>query len=528
MLKEEILKICVEKSVLLDTEILEAFSGTQDLEIIKLVIEKIKNKTSKRFITKDVLRSNKEILESFFKDSGENKESYQALKIKLGLNLEISATTHDDEERVSDFGNVKISSSFPTFGKNLEVKDFVKHFRNRFNSFKNILETNPKLKNTISINKISGNRGNFSIIGIVFDKKISKNKNIILEVEDLTGKRSLLVNNSNKEVYERAQDITLDSILGFNCTGSNHFLFVNDFVFPEANLPIKKKSLLDEYALFIGDLHFGSKNFLSQDFLSFIKYLNGELDPDPEIQKIKYLFIVGDVVTGVGNYPNQEKDLVLVNLEQQFEGLAALLKKIRKDIKIIICPGNHDGVRLMEPQPLFNEKYAWPLYELENVILVENPSYINIGSCDGFDGFDILMYHGFSFPYYSNNVSSLISQNAMNSPERIMKYLLINRHLAPTHASVQYYPCEKDAHFIQNIPDIFVSGHTHKSGIFSHNNVLLVSVSTWEGMTPYQEKFGNEPDHCKVPMINLKTRAIKILDFESKELKKEVEILNEK
>jgi hypothetical protein len=33
-------------------------------------------------------------------------------------------------------------------------------------------------------------------------------------------------------------------------------------------------------------------------------------------------------------------------------------------------------------------------------------------------------------------------------------------------------------------------------------------------MTPYQEKFGNMPDHCKVPMFNLKTRKIKILDFE--------------
>jgi len=33
-------------------------------------------------------------------------------------------------------------------------------------------------------------------------------------------------------------------------------------------------------------------------------------------------------------------------------------------------------------------------------------------------------------------------------------------------------------------------------------------------MTPYQEKFGNEPDHCKVPMFNLKTREVKLLDFE--------------
>ena len=162
---------------------------------------------------------------------------------------------------------------------------------------------------------------------------------------------------------------------------------------------------------------------------------------------------------------------------------------------------------------------------MENVILVENPANINIASVNGFEGFDVLMYHGFSFPYYANNISSLITSRAMDCPEKIMKYLLMNRHLAPTHSSVQSYPCEKDVHFMKIIPDIFVSGHTHKSGIFYHNNILIVSVSTWETMTPYQEKFGNEPDHCKVPMINLKTRAVKILDFEEPVSNKKEEVI---
>jgi DNA polymerase II small subunit/DNA polymerase delta subunit B len=102
----------------------------------------------------------------------------------------------------------------------------------------------------------------------------------------------------------------------------------------------------------------------------------------------------------------------------------------------------------------------------------------------------------------------------MNCPEEIMKYLLKNRHLAPTHASTQYYPLEKDGLFIREIPDIFVSAHTHKCGVAYYNNILVVSISCWEEMTPYQEKFGNIPDHCKVPMFNLKTRKVKILDFE--------------
>ena len=207
----------------------------------------------------------------------------------------------------------------------------------------------------------------------------------------------------------------------------------------------------------------------------------------------------------------------IVDLEEQFQKMAELLGKIRKDIKIIISPGNHDCVRIMEPQPLLNEKYAWPLYELENVIITENPAVINIGEREGFEGFDILTYHGFSFPYYANNIPKLMLEKTMNNPVKIMEYLLKNRHLAPTHASTQYFPNEKDSLLIRKSPDIFVSGHTHKSGVVHYNNVLIVSISSWEGWTPYQEKFGNTPDHSKVPMINLKTRQIKILDFETGE-----------
>ena len=115
----------------------------------------------------------------------------------------------------------------------------------------------------------------------------------------------------------------------------------------------RKNSPNEEYALFIGDLHFGSKRFLKKGFEKFMEYLKGKIPgTEEEVKKIKYLFIVGDIVTGVGNYPNQEKDLEINDLEEQFIQLCEYaFTKIRKDIKIIISPGNHDCVRLMEPQP---------------------------------------------------------------------------------------------------------------------------------------------------------------------------------
>lgn len=522
-MNKEILEFCLKNGVLLDKEVLNLFSEISDVESLKLIIEKIKSNTTQKIITREIFNKNKEQVNQFFLDlPKENQQKLEKLKIKLGLSIEISTEKilnsgekiFEIEKPINESGQVKVVlQSFP-IGKKLEVKDFVSYFRNRLFNMKNVLQEQARLNNLVSINKISGSKQGISIIGIVSEKRITKNKNLIFEVEDLTGKIKVLVNESKKELYEKANEISLDSVIGFSCSGNREILFVNDLVFPDSRLAERKKSNVEEYALFIGDLHFGSKRFLRRSFLKFIDYLNGEAGEKEEVKKIKYIFVVGDIVTGVGNYPNQEKDLEINDLEEQFIKLAELLGKIRKDIKIIFCPGNHDGVRLMEPQPLLDERYAWPIYEMENVIITNNPATVNIGSGENFNGFNVLTYHGFSFPYYAGTVNSLIKARAMNSPELMMKYFLKNRHLAPTHASVQYFPYEEDSHFIKEVPDIFVAGHTHKSGVSYYNNILLVSVSSWERMTPYQEKFGNTPDHCKVPMFNLKTRAVKILDFE--------------
>lgn len=522
---KKILKFCLEKGLLLDKNALDLFSETCDTESVKLIIEKIKSSTKQKIITKNIFYENKGEIIKFFSDlPKETQKELESLKINLGLSIEISKEkVLLNEKKINNLemqSEIKILSLFPKIfsqGHKIDVQDFVKLFRSRFLEMKKILQNHSELDNLVSINKIFGNRHGISIIGMICNKSITKNKNIIFEVEDFTGKIKVMISKEKKELYEKAEEICLDSVLGFKGSGNGEIFFVNDIIFPDANITEKKKSPEEEYALFLGDLHLGSKRFFKQSFLKFIDYLNGNFPNTPEVYKIKYLFLVGDLVTGIGNYPNQEEDLEIGNLEEQFSLLANLLGKIRKDIKIIISPGNHDGVRLMEPQPPFDEKYAWPIYNLENAIITPNPCFINFGSKVNFDGFNILTYHGFSFPYYANSIQKLIQKKAMNCPEEIMKYLLKNRHLAPTHTSTQYFPSEEDNLLIKEVPDIFVSAHTHKSGVSIYNNILIISTSCWEAMTSYQEKFGNEPDHCKVPMLNLKTRAVKILDFEEDE-----------
>ncbi len=517
MKKEELLKFCSEKNILLDNFLLYNFLK-YDEGIIKLFINKVKIVFKKKFINKKLIDENQEKIKKIIEEISILK-SINLNELIFSLNIKnITEKKEVIVNKENDFdAKIKIISSSPCVGKSLEVKDFVTHFRNRYEILKNIMQDDPELENLISIGKLSNEKQKFSAIGMVSSKKMSKNKNLILEIEDLTGSMKVVINSEKEELMKEAEDICLDCIVGFKGVGNNEIMFVNEVIFPETRLEKRKKGPVEEYALFIGDIHYGSHNFLHKSFDKFINYLNGKIPNTPEVDKIKYLFIVGDLITGVGNYPNQEKDLVIVDLEEQFQKIADLLDKIRKDIKIIITPGNHDCVRLMEPQPLLNEKFAWPVYELENVIISENPTIVNIGKREAFEGFDVLVYHGFSFPYYANTIPRLMLGKAMNKPENIMKYLLKNRHLSPTHGATQYFPLEKDGLLIRKAPDIFVSGHTHKSGVVYHNNILVVSVSSWEGMTPYQEKFGNTPDHCKVPMFNLKTRAVKILDFETKQ-----------
>ena len=513
----ELIQFCLKNGLLIDKEVMNMLSETLDVETSKMIIEKLTFYTQKKLITRSVFSDNRDKLDRIFLEIPSiQKGSVEKFKIKLGLSIEISKEVLDIEKTggVAEEARVKILTMNPSLSKKIEVKDFVNYFKGRYNEVKGILRAHSELDNPVSINKISGNKQGICIIGIIWDKRITKNKNILLDLEDLTGRITVLVSQNNKELYERTKNLALDSVIGVKGSGSREIIFANSIVLPESRLFERKKAIQEEFVLFSGDLHVGSRLFMEDKFLKFIDYLNGNVPNTPEVKKIKYLFLVGDIIAGVGIHPNQEKELVILDVEEQYLKAAELLGKINKDITIIISPGNHDALRIMEPQPVLDEKYAWPLYELKNVVFTGNPSLINIGAKKDFSGMNVLTYHGYSFHYYANNIEELVKEKAAHKPEKIMAYLLKNGHLAPTHASTLYFPSEDDPFLIKNAPDIFLAGHTHKSAVAYYNNILMISSSTWESLTAFQEKMGNEPDFCKVPMFNMKTREVRILDFE--------------
>ena len=374
-----------------------------------------------------------------------------------------------------------------------------------------------ELNNLVSINKIADNKG-FSIIGLVRSKRITKNKNMMIDVEDLTGKVSLLIGHDKEEIMKKAKEVVLDDVIGIRCSGNGEFVYANDILFADSFIGEKKKSDSEGYALFISDIHLGSKLFLEEKFMKLIKWINGEgIDDEAmkdKIGKIKYIFVVGDNIDGVGVYPGQESMLTLKDCKTQYKKLAEYLKLIPENIKIILCPGQHDAVRVPEPQPAIGEDFAKDLTQMKNVFLMCNPAFVEIDSKENKRGIRVLMYHGASMHSWIDEIEELRQGQANLNPSKVVKFMLKHRHLSPMHSGNVYVPNEReDTLAIKEVPDIIVTGDMHRTDIDVYNNVLIICCSCWQSITPFEEKVGNQPDPGKVPMLNLKTREIKVLDF---------------
>ncbi len=418
-------------------------------------------------------------------------------------------------------GSVEVLKSYDDPLKKVEVDDFIEHYKVRYNKLRQILQNRSELTNAVSINRLfhKPERETVSLIGVVYNKEITRNGNIMLEVEDTTGSIKVLVNSNKQDLFKKASNIVLDEVIGVNGNMGTRIVFANDILFPDVPLNGNnlKKSPVEEYMAFISDVHVGSNLFLEEEFLRFIKWLNGEVGSTEQkkvARAVKYLVIAGDVVDGIGVYPGQDEELTIHDLKSQYDKFAEYIKLIRNDIKIIICPGNHDAIRLAEPQPAFDKELAKSLYELDNVVLVTNPSMVNIGKRDGFSGFNLLIYHGFSFDYYIDRVEEIRLNGGYDRGDLVMKFLLQKRHLAPTHTSTLFVVNpSQDGLIIDEIPDFFLSGHIHKLSVSKYGKTSMLCGSCWQAKTAFQEKVGHHPEPCRVPIINLKTRDIKVMKF---------------
>ncbi len=389
------------------------------------------------------------------------------------------------------------------------VSSFVGYFNDRLDRIKKLIEGSRSLSQTLR--DISGMKNyndgkEICIIGMVRDKHITRNNNMMVEVEDSTGNARVIFMNRRMGIsgnlYDDATSLVYDEVIAVKGKIAGELLIANQLIWPD--VPIKRpKTTEDDIAIaFVSDMHAGSKNFMEKNFRNMIGWLSGNVDKDRKIaEKVKYLVIGGDVADGIGVYPGQDRYLAVTDMQAQYQMISNYIEAIPDYIHIFMLPGNHDSVQRAEPQPRFPEE----LVNINggNVHLVQNPTYMTL------HGIDILAYHGTSLDSIIRNIPG----NSYSKPEKAMVEILKRRHLSPIYGGNIILPSKRDNMVINEIPDVLNMGHIHKIGLTNYHGVDVVNSGTWQSITDLQIRQGHIPTPCIMPVLETKPYRFSFVDF---------------
>ena len=373
------------------------------------------------------------------------------------------------------------------------VKGYNALFSSRFNKLKQIISNRPesKLVRSITFVKTSKLKEDMYVIGLVTLRNSERSITKLL-LEDPSGSFEGII--FDVELQKTAGALLIDQFVMARVSfGKNSGIIIKDLIMPDIPDQITNKSETEAYAVFLSDLHIGSKYFMETEFEEFVLWLSST---DPVARKIRFVLIGGDLVDGVGIYPNQNKELVCQTIEEQLKKVDDLIEKIPKNVKIIIMPGNHDPGRRALPQPAIPKKYNSNLWDKENVVMVGNPSIVSL------NGVKVMMFHGQSIDDIVKTTPGL----SYDKPIDVMKHLLRARHLSPIYGSqTPIAPEMEDLLVIEDVPDIFHVGHVHRAQLGMYKGILLVNSGSWQKQTPFQASVGMTPNPGLAIMVNLKT-----------------------
>ncbi|MDD4161401.1 MAG: DNA-directed DNA polymerase II small subunit [Methanothrix sp.] len=383
-----------------------------------------------------------------------------------------------------------------------DYNDFVHYFRDRYSKLREILSRRLSSRPIESLGKSTTGR-EVSLIGMVMDVRTTAKGNRVIELEDPTG-LIIAVIQKDAEVYEQSGLIITDEVIGVTgISDGNGRLFVKSLLWPDIpnqTAPLENGS---GCALLLSDLHVGSKYFMADAWQRFLQWLNGEVDdPSGLAYQVQYIVIAGDLVDGVGIYPGQQNDLAIMDIYAQYEAAAQWLNGIRKGIKVIIAPGNHDIVRQAEPQPALPEDVQ--RYFRKDMLFVGNPAWVTLS------GVSVLIYHGRSI----DDLVLRLPGISYAAPEKAMIEMLRRRHLSPIYGSrVSIAPEHEDHYVISRPPAILHCGHVHTVGIARYKGVAVINSGTWQSQTDFQKKMNIQPVAGVVPIVDLATMKVRKLIF---------------
>lgn len=377
------------------------------------------------------------------------------------------------------------------------VQNYLHHFRDRYNHLGGFIRTRTSPVPIEGLLKNSRFRQeSSSIMGLVLDARSTTNGHRLVEIEDPTGSLPVLFH-KDRPIFAEGETLVPDEVVGIKgvLSGDGRIFFAESLHRPD--VPISHAPFRSEApgsAIMISDIHIGSNTFLEDAWNRFSEWLDGS--------DASYLLIAGDLVDGVGVYPNQEQELNIVNIFEQYDTFVRMMRDIPSRITIFAGPGNHDVVRAAEPQPAIPPEFCKGLPG--NCVLVKNPALVNL------QGVMVHMYHGRSI----DDMISLIPGASYDNVAPIMTGMLQRRHLAPTYGRKTPLAASKEDHLvIDPIPEVLLTGHVHILGIADYRGTLCVNAGTWQSQTSFQKQMNIHPTPARAVAVDLQTLSPEVLDF---------------
>lgn len=390
-----------------------------------------------------------------------------------------------------------------------EKKNFFKIFESRYKKTLKILSSRPEsrqlrkiknikeFRNKSRFNSLDKENGGPRIIDSVFVAgliMLKKNRmnDVELVIDDTTG--SIPAVCRTRDLISEASTLVLDQMLMLEISpskrNSNDFI-VKDIIFPDIPEHVPSKSGTESYVALISDLHVGSKYFMEKEFKDFVSWLSSD---DDIVRKINFVCIAGDIVDGIGIYPNQDRELIDLNIKSQISYAADLLEKIPKRMHVFLIPGNHDPGRRALPQTALTNLRDFK--SLENFSILGNPSFIELNRVK------LLMFHGQSL----DDVIATVPGLSYSKPVEAMKILLRSRHLSPIYGNrTPIAPESEDMLVIDDVPDVFHAGHVHITQVGRYKGTLIVNSGAWQRQTKFQQTMGINPTPGICILVNLAT-----------------------
>ncbi len=378
------------------------------------------------------------------------------------------------------------------------LEDFTRYFRHRFVTLGRMLRSRRELGGAQEIAKARRSTHEVRFIGMVADVRTTKNGHRILELEDEADRISALLLADSPLASET---VVSDEVLGIVGTVNDRGLVIaQSLVRPDIPV-VRPFHGTSEHlrAAFVSDIHVGSNTFLDEKWAKLTAWMASE---DEVARSLRYLVVSGDVVDGIGVYPRQDEELAIDDIYEQYEDLARKMAELPDHVTVVMIPGNHDAVRPAEPQPALPQ----PIQKLfdSNLIFSGNPSLVSL------HGVKVLAYHGRSMDDFVSAIPGMNYQRPLDA----MKEMLRMRHLAPIYGGKTPIAPEAEDHLIvEDVPDIFATGHVHAVGVDEYRGVVLVNSSTWQAQTPYQKMRNIEPMPARMPIVDLATGEAVIKEF---------------